>query len=513
MTVTSPRKRFVFTVGTNLLRSGIGFTTGMLVARWLGPSNYGNMAFLLGTFAGVRALLDMGSGSAFFTFLSQRPRSRRFVRSFFLWLFAQFVVPLIGIGLLFPARWVNAIWHDQPRSLVLLAFAAAFMQLSVWPVVQQAGESQRRTYLVQGIGVVVVAAHLLAMGLFWKFGLIGLYAVLGAIAIEYLLASVFALSRLSYDSAVENDAQEPILKKYLQYCFPLVPLAGVSFANEFVDRWLLQTFGGGVQQAYYAVGAQIASIALIATTSILSIFWKEIAEANHRGDHERTSVLYHRVTRLLFFVGAIVAGLLIPWSEDLLQLILGAAYVGGATTLMIMLLYPVHQSMGQIGATMLYATERVRLQVAISIGTVLFGMTITYLVLAPPTARVPGLGLASTGLALKMVGIQILSVNVLSFAISRAFKWPFDWTFQPVSLLSCLGLGWLAHAAVTLVVPSTVSVIARLAIGVVIYMCLIAAFVYVAPGLAGLTRAELVTDVRLAARRLTGKRHAQTPQS
>jgi O-antigen/teichoic acid export membrane protein len=500
---TSARKRFVFTVGMNLFRSGLSFSTAMLLARWLGPSTYGNLAFLLGTFAGVRALLDMGSGAAFFTFLSQRPRSRRFVGSFFLWLLAQFLVPLVAISVLFPSSWVRSIWHGEPRSLVVLAFVAAFMQLSVWPVVQQAGESQRRTYWIQGIGVFVVASHLLAVTLLWSFGALGLYAILGAVAVEYAAAAAVAFSRLHFAPREEDTAREPLFPKYLKYCLPLIPLAGLGFANEFVDRWLLQTYGGGVQQAYYSVGAQIASIALLATVSILNIFWKEIAEAHHRGDRERTSALYKRVTRLLFFVGAVAAGYLIPWSAELLRLILGAAYVGGATSLAIMLLFPIHQSMGQIGGTMLYATEHVSLQVMISIGTVLLGTCMTYLALAPATALVPGFGLGSTGLALKMVCTQLISANVLAYAISRTFNWSFDWIFQPLSLLGCVGLGWLAHAVVVFGVPGGMSVFVRLSFGAVLYTVLVACFLLVAPELAGLTRSELLS----AARRVALKVH------
>src|SRR5207302_5348904 len=122
----------------------------------------------------------------------------------------------------------------------------------------------------------------------------------------------------------------------------------IGFAYEFADRWLLQGYGGSVQQAYYAVSAQFAAIALLATGSILSIFWKEIAEAHHRGDHVRTGMLYKKVSRLLFVIGAVIAGFLLPWAQDLLRLLLGAAYVGGPSTLAIMFLYPIHQSMGQI---------------------------------------------------------------------------------------------------------------------------------------------------------------------
>src|SRR6185295_10386550 len=144
--------------------------------------------------------------------------------------------------------------------------------------VQQIGESQRKTLQVQGLGVVVAGVHLLAVVLLWWLGILGLYAIFTAIALEYCLAAVVAYKRVkigptgSADSTVQ--LREPGLREYLRYCLPLIPYSLCGFAYEFADRWLLQHYGGGVEQAYYAVGAQFSGIALIATSSILSIFWK-----------------------------------------------------------------------------------------------------------------------------------------------------------------------------------------------------------------------------------------------
>jgi len=501
----SVRRRFAFTVGANLLRSGLSFATGMLLARSLGPVSYGTMAFLLGTFVAIRQLLDMGSSAAFYTFMSQRPRSKRFVSSFFAWLGVQFVVPLCVVGLLLPSQWIATLWRGEPRSLVLLAFAAAFMQNSVWLVVQQAGESQRRTVWVQGVGVAVVGLHLVAMLLLLWLGRLGLYAIFVAVALEYLLAAVVVHNRLpagSADASAPTEAQsEPVLRQYLRYCLPLIPYSWIGFAYEFADRWLLQKFGGSVQQAYYAVGAQFSAVALIATSSILNIFWKEIAEAHYRGDVARTGMLYTRISRVLFLVGAMIAGFLCPWAEDLLRLILGAAYAGGAGTLIIMFLYPIHQSLGQIGGTMLYATERVMLQVATGMVFMLVSIGVTYLVLAPRNAAVPGLGLASTGLALKMVGVQFIQANFTAWLIARMWKWRFDWTYQAVGLLGCLGLGWFAHGAAIALAGSSWPLPAVMAVGGIAYVMLMAMFVYALPWLAGSTRAALVADAGTLARK------------
>ena len=500
--MASVRRRFVFTVGANLFRSLLSFATGMLLARWLGPGSYGDMAFLLGTFLAVRQLLNMGSSTAFFTFMSQRPRSKLFVRSFFAWLAAQFLVSLGVIAVLFPSRWIELIWHGEQRGLVLLAFTAAFMQHSVWPVVQQAGESQRRTLWVQGVGVVIVGVHLLAVVLLWWLGILALHAIFAAIALEYFLAAVVAHKRFTYAPAGEADpahgAPESAFRQYLKYCSPLIPYSVIGFAYVFADRWLLQNYGGGVQQAYYAVAAQFAGVSLIATSSMLRIFWKEVAEAHHQGDHVRTGMLYQKISRVLFFVGATIAGFLLPWGKDLLRLTLGAAYVGGATTLAIMFLYPVHQSMGQIGGTMLYATERVSLQVTTGIIFMTVSMGMTYLVLAPGDAVVPGLGLASEGLAIKMVAMQFIQVNVVAYIIARIWNWRFDWVYQPVGLLGCVGLGWVAHFTVTGLVGDTWSLLVVMGAGGVLYLLLMAAFVHAMPWLIGLTRDELVVDVRRA---------------
>jgi O-antigen/teichoic acid export membrane protein len=495
---SSVRVRFGFTVGANLLRSLLSFVTGMLLARSLGPVSFGNMAFLLGTFVAIRQILDMGSSTAFYTFMSQRPQSKHFVNSFFGWLGVQFVVPLCVVGLLFPSRWVEVVWRGEQRSLVLLAFAAAFMQNSLWPVMQQFGESRRQTLRVQTVGVAIVATHLLAMVLLWLFGVLGLYAVFAAIALEYAVAAIvihkWLPNRATGEAKPAEGAPESVFRLYLRYCLPLIPYAWIGFAYEFADRWLLQSYGGSVQQAYYAVSAQFAGIALIATSSILNIFWKEIAEAHYNADHARTHMLYRRISRILFLVGAIVAGYLSPWAEELLRLILSAAYVGGASTLVIMFLYPIHQSMGQIGGTMLYATERVTLQVVIGIVFMVVSMGVTYLVLAPADAVVPGLGLASEGLALKMVGLQIVQANIVAYIIARIWKWRFDWAYQPVSLLGCLALGWAAHRAAFDLASASWPLPAVMVLGGILYLILTAALVYAMPWLAGSTRTELLLE-------------------
>ena len=123
----SLKSRFIVSLFSNIFRGAVSFLTGLVIARGLGPENYGDFFFLLGCFMASRQLLDLGSSQAFYTFMSQKPRGKIFVASYAGWQLVQFLIPLLFIGLLVPGEWVEQIWVGQERTLVVLAFAAVYM--------------------------------------------------------------------------------------------------------------------------------------------------------------------------------------------------------------------------------------------------------------------------------------------------------------------------------------------------------------------------------------------------
>ena len=72
-------ERFLFTSLSNILRGVINFVIVILIARWLNPEDYGRMMFLLASFLALKQLLDMASSQAFFTLMSERSRSKKFI--------------------------------------------------------------------------------------------------------------------------------------------------------------------------------------------------------------------------------------------------------------------------------------------------------------------------------------------------------------------------------------------------------------------------------------------------
>ena len=65
------------------LRSAFTLTIGIVLARALGPEEYGTFIFLVTSLTVLSSLIDFGSTSAFFTFISKKERGQYFIFIFF----------------------------------------------------------------------------------------------------------------------------------------------------------------------------------------------------------------------------------------------------------------------------------------------------------------------------------------------------------------------------------------------------------------------------------------------
>jgi hypothetical protein len=86
------------------------------------------------------------------------------------------------------------------------------------------------------------------------------------------------------------------------------------------------------------------------------------------------------------------------------------------------LFFPVHQTYGQLCGTLYFATDRTRQYRNIGIALMPVGALVTYILLAPHDYLIPGMGLASFGLALQLVFVNMISVNILLFLNCRYMK-------------------------------------------------------------------------------------------
>ena len=441
--------RFGVSFISAILRSGLAFVTAMLLARWLGPDEYGRVVFLLAAHIAIRQFIDMGTSSAFFTFISKQARSHYFVLIYWSWLLFQlFTLGLITYVLL-PTEILGKLFSGESRNLVLLALLSSFLQGVVWQTAAQMGEAIRETAWVQTIGIIALAIHLLLIILAWSLDILSIPLIFFLVSLEWLIASVF-MYFLHYRKAnyatildTDNDTIFSIFKEYKTFCLPLIPLAWLGAMHDFLDRWMLQTWSGSKEQAYFGVASQISAITLLVTTAILRIFWKEMSAIHEAKDYERMGELSKIISKSLFFAGAFLTGAMLPWSQEILLLTAGEGYLDGRLTFAIMLVYPIHQSLGQITNTTYYATSNTKLLLWVNGTFLVVGILVTYLALAPRDALIPGFNMSSSGLAAKLVLMQVIFVNCASYILAKKYNWQFEWTYQLLIPIICIGMGFL----------------------------------------------------------------------
>jgi O-antigen/teichoic acid export membrane protein len=490
--------RMAISVLGNAMRLVLGLVSGFVVARGLGPSGYGNLMFLVTTLTALQVGLQLGSANAFYTFLSQYARNLDFYFIYYVWLAVQLVLVLLAVGVFFPDSLVEQLWNGHERTLVLLAALAVFCQKIVWPMVTQIGESRKQTLQVQIFSFFIALLYLAVVSALYVNNSMSVLAVLYLLIVQYTAATLFSYWVFGKDDDREKEALpvSQLFSMYWRYCRPLVVLSLAVVVSQFFDRWLLQRYGGALEQGYYQISLQLSIVSLLATTSILKIFWKEIAERWVRNDKDRVKVLYLRVNRGLVMFGAFVSGLLLPWSEEIVFVLLGEEYVNGWMVFAVMLLYPIYQSMGQVGSTMLLATGNSLAQVIVSVVFIVLSLPISFLVLAPNDGGVySGLNLGAFGLALKMVLLAMISVNVQAWVVCRVCGWKFDWAFQAVGIPILIFSGFFAASFTTALDMdwgvSAINLVVSLCISLLVNLVALAFIIYNLPWLVGFRKEEI----------------------
>ena len=71
-------QRYLITLLSSVVRAGLNFTVSIQVAKYLMPEMYGNYQYLLSVFTSILLFINMGTESAYFTFISQKKQNIRF---------------------------------------------------------------------------------------------------------------------------------------------------------------------------------------------------------------------------------------------------------------------------------------------------------------------------------------------------------------------------------------------------------------------------------------------------
>jgi O-antigen/teichoic acid export membrane protein len=425
----SLRLRYTYKLLSNLVGLPIGLVSQAIIPRLLGPSAYGNFGFLSSFFNSIFGFFDSGASSAFYTKLSQRLHEAGIIR--FYWAFVAGVVLVVGIlvSIVLVAGYGSWVWPESKAELILLALVFGAITWStqiITKIVDAYGLSVRGETVRMWQKVFSLA--LLFLLFFFEIKSLTIFFLYQYVI---LLVLCWAWAKILQDNKVEFLSRRKLTttelrsysREFYHYSSPLFTYSLFAVIAGILDRWLLQRFAGSVQQGFYSLSSQIATICFVFTSAMTPLFMREMSIAFGNKDIDSMQRMFKKYVPLLFAVACAISVFFFFEATKISYVMGGQRYMEAGLAISIMSLYPMHQTYGQLNEAVLLATGQTKLYRNVSIVVALIGLPLTLWLIAP--ADLFGMSLGATGLAIKMVVIQFLAVNIELWFNTRYLKMSF----------------------------------------------------------------------------------------
>jgi O-antigen/teichoic acid export membrane protein len=495
MQVTSFGKRYSAKLGTNIVGFIFGIVTATIVPRSLGPTFYGNYSFLVNIFTQIFPFLTMNTEMGFYTKLSQRQNETTLI-TFYLY----FTSIAIGLILLFVEIMIytgynDFLWINQSQKYIRMA---AFYSALIWIL-------RILTYVVDAYGLTIYAEYsrlvqrVIGLGfiLFLFFSnslnLTTLFLQHYVISIALIIVLLIIINKKMNRKIIEwrrikRHHLRSYVREFYEYSHPLFLSSFIVMCVGIFDRYILQYYGGGVQQGYFGLSLKISTVFLLFTSSMTSLLTRELSISFRGNRIEESKQLFRKYVPLLYSISAFLASYFFVHAKAITFIMAGAQYESATTALMIMTLYPVHQTYGQLASSVLFASGETKIFRNVIVASMLLGLPVTYLLLAP--ACNGGLNYGALGLAVKFVGMQLFSVNILLYYVTRILRTSYsEYLFHQILSLSNFIL--ISLATKYLLMPYFVDDIPLMMVSGIVYVLACSFSVYLFPTLIGMKREDL----------------------
>lgn len=425
----SLKKRYFYKLGTNLIGLPISIIIQSIIPRGLGPENYGNFSFLSNFFAQIVTFLDSGTSMAFYTKLSQRQNDQGLVK--FYWQLVVIIIILLALFVMsiFILNKQEFLWPDQHIKFVWMGMfwgTMSWVSNILYKIIDAYGVTRQGEIvkILQKAFSLILISCLFLLNIF-TLSIFFLYHYL--LFIFLIIGFRIVLKKNGFKVFPSIKLNRQVIKGYsiefYKYSAPLIFLAFFNLIAGIFGRWFLQKISGSTEQAYFGLSYQIGIICFVFTSAMTPLIIREFSIAFHKKEFVRMKELFLKYIPLLYSFAAFISVFLSINAEKVVFIMGGDKFENAMMPITIMVLYPIHQTYGQLSGSVFLATGKTKLFRNIGIFASLIGITFTYYLLAP--AHMFGLNLGATGLAIKMVIIQFIAVNIQLWYNCRFLKMSF----------------------------------------------------------------------------------------
>lgn len=339
-----------------MLEMGISFLAKVVIARFLGPVEYGavSIAVTIMVMASTFVLFGLDTGvGRYLPRLESAREKRGVVRSAFE---LSFPVTVLVSGLLFvfAGKIATQVFADPSLSSLIQigALGIPFVVLTRLAVDVGRGNQQSAPRVVL-INIVVPLTRFGGVGVVVVLGF-GTFGIAFAHAAAYVLASVIGLYYIWHMTPFGLRGEStPMRREMLLYSAPLMIAAAMSVIFSDVDTLLLGYFTSTQEVGIYNVVYPITQLLTLFLSSFTFLFMPVISELHSDGEDGDMARIYEVVTKWIFITTLPVFLILTVFPASVISLTFGIEYVSGATALVVLsFAFFTHALSGPNGATL-----------------------------------------------------------------------------------------------------------------------------------------------------------------
>jgi len=421
---------------------GLAVLGNMIVARMLGPGNYGLYAigWTIVRMVGLFAPLGLDKGVVYYATRHRNGEHPRFVgalrQSIGMSLLSG---ALLGAALFAASPWVGeSVFHKIEVVPTLRWFAPIFVAYAGLRVAAAATTvSQRVKFsalskdIVQPFIFIVLVLTLCGIGL----GVVGaIGATLGSFVVALVTALLF-LRRLFPEVASFRVRSPFLVNELLAFSIPSAFAGIFGMYMIWTNRLLVGYFCSLEETGVYQAVSQIALLFPMIQAAFAPIFSPMSADLYNRKEIKRLDELYKVSTKWVLYVSIPFLLVTLVMPREVVTTLFGAQYAQGWLPLVILVLaQAVNIGTGAVGL-LLVMTGHQRCWSVISGMAFLVNLGLSALLI--PAAGITG---AAVGLAVAYVGMFILGVREVKQLVG---VWPYDRRYYKGGLAALLTAGAL----------------------------------------------------------------------
>ncbi len=310
------------------------YITVLIIARFLGPKDYGliSLASAVTTIASTVVLIGMPEGVVrFISFYRGRGESRK-IKGVIVSAI-QIVLPLSIVAsftIFFFSDSISLIFKERELVPILRIFSVGIPFYVLFNIFNYAiGGFQEMKYVVlvrdifQNIFRLLILVSVLILG--W-----GIYGAAFAYTFAIICAPFVAFFYLNKIFPFWEKKTVLTKRELLSYSWPLMFAGMLGLVMGWIDTLMLGYFLTAKDVGIYRASLATARLLKIVPSSFISIFFPVVTELYSKGMHEEIKDTNYAVTKWIFMIVLPLVMLMVLFSDDVLNILYGSAYIRGA---------------------------------------------------------------------------------------------------------------------------------------------------------------------------------------